>query len=208
MLRVVGLGPGDPELLTIKAIRLLSKADVIYVPRSSRSEASLAKNIVLKYARGRVVELPFDMGGVREEQLREIAKIISSGENAVYAVLGDPSLYSTFGKIRKYVDRPVEYVPGVSALISCSLRAGVELAVGDMAVAIVPASRADLLKEALRLFDVVVVAKANRNIELLNELLSSHGGYAVRRCYMEGEAVSNRITWSDYFTTVYLWRAR
>ncbi|MEM4438992.1 MAG: cobalt-factor II C(20)-methyltransferase, partial [Pyrobaculum sp.] len=146
--------------------------------------------------------------GVREEQLREIAKIISSGENAVYAVLGDPSLYSTFGKIRKYVDRPVEYVPGVSALISCSLRAGVELAVGDMAVAIVPASRADLLKETLRLFDVVVVAKANRNIELLNELLSSHGGYAVRRCYMEGEAVSNRITWSDYFTTVYLWRAR
>ncbi|MEM1637271.1 MAG: cobalt-factor II C(20)-methyltransferase [Pyrobaculum sp.] len=206
MLKVVGLGPGDPELVTIKAAKVLQRADVVFVPKSSRSEASLAKRVLAPYVRGNVVELDFSMGASSAEEARRNAEVISKarGERA-YAVLGDPSLYSTFARLRPYLEEPVEYVPGVSAVLTCSLRAGRELAVGDQAVAIVPATRTDLLKVAAELFDVVVVVKANRNVHFINTLMQGRG-LAVRRCYMEGEAIDRAVTWEDYFTTVYIWR--
>ncbi|MEL9990078.1 MAG: cobalt-factor II C(20)-methyltransferase [Thermoproteus sp.] len=206
MLKVVGLGPGDPELVTIKAARVLERADVVFIPKSTKSEASLARRVLAPFVRGEVVELEFSMGASSAEEARKNAEIISKtpGERA-YAVLGDPSLYSTFARLRPYLEEPVEYVPGVSAILSCSLRAGRELAVGDQAIAIVPATRADLLARAAELFNVVVVVKANKNVELINTLMSGRG-VAVRRCYLEGEAVGGAVAWDDYFTTVYIWR--
>jgi len=209
MLRVIGLGPGDPELVTMKAAKALRGADVVFVPKSTSSEASLARRIVDKYAGGQVVELEFKMGANAPEDYAKAAETVKryEGEKA-YVVLGDPALYSTFAKLLPHIGEPVEYIPGVSAIVSCSLKAGKPLAVGDEAVAIVPATRPELVETALSLFDTVVVVKANKNLGLLNRLLSSHAGAAVRRCYMEGETVSRAVEWSDYFTTVYLWRAR
>jgi len=209
MLRVIGLGPGDPELVTIKAAKALQRADVVFVPKSTSSEASLAKRIVDRYASGQVVELEFKMGASASEDYAKAAEAVKryGGEKA-YVVLGDPALYSTFAKLLPYVDEPMEYIPGVSAIVSCSLKAGRPLAVGDEAVAIVPATRPELVEAALSLFDAVVVVKANKNLDLLNRLLSSYVGAAVRRCHMEGEAVGRAVEGADYFTTVYLWRAR
>lgn len=203
MLRVVGLGPGAADLLTLRAVEALRRAEVVYVPRSSRGE-SLARRIVERYAAGEVVELEVEMGGGTD--WRRLAETITSrrGER-VYALLGDPALYSTFAKLRKYIDEPVEYIPGVSAVVSCSLRAGIELATEGEAVAIVPANRPELIEKAVELFDAVVIVKANTNIELINRLLERARGAAVRRCYMAEEAVAPRIDWRDYFTTVYLW---
>ncbi|AFA39312.1 Precorrin-2 methylase [Pyrobaculum oguniense TE7] len=206
MLKVVGLGPGHPDLLTLAAVKALREADIVFVPRSSRSESSIAKRLVKRYAAGEVVELEFTMGASSAEEVKKNAKAVeAAGGRRVFAVLGDPSLYSTFAKIRPYVKEPVEYIPGVSAILSCALRAGKELATGDDAVAIVPATRPDLLIKAAELFDVVVVVKANRNLDLVNKLMAGRG-VAVRRCYMSEEAISGSVQWEDYFTTAYIWR--
>lgn len=206
MLKVVGLGPGHPELLTLAAAKALREADVIFVPRSSRSESSIARRLVERYAMGEVVELEFTMGASSAEEARRNAKAVETADGRkVFAVLGDPSLYSTFVKVKPYVKEPVEYVPGVSAILACALRAGRELVSGDEAVAIVPATRPDLLVRAVELFDAVVVVKANKNLDLVNKLMVGRG-VAVRRCYMDGEAVSGAVQWEDYFTTAYIWR--
>jgi len=65
-----------------------------------------------------------------------------------------------------------------------------------------------LLEAAAELFDVLVVVKANRNVDVINKLLRRFGGVAVRRCYMENGEVSREVTWDDYFTAAYVWRGR
>lgn len=200
-MKVIGLGPGEPELITVRAMRELESAKVVYVPKSASSEQSLARRIVEKYSRAEVVELEFKMGGSNYEELSRLVE-----KDGVYAILGDPALYSTFAKLRPYIKRPVEYIPGVSAMSSCLLKMGEVLAVGHQAVAIVPAARSELLRKAVELFDVVVVVKANKNIDLINSLAAGRRALAVRRCYLEGERYADRVEWSDYFTTVYIWR--
>jgi precorrin-2/cobalt-factor-2 C20-methyltransferase len=71
---VVGLGPGDPSLVTVKAVEALRRADVVYVPASSRSERSLAERIVRRYTDAEVVVVEFPMGRTTEEELRMIAR--------------------------------------------------------------------------------------------------------------------------------------
>lgn len=203
MFRVVGLGPGSVDLVTIRAAEVLKRADVVYVPKSKRG-AGLARKIVERYTEGEVVELEVEMGG--EKNWAQLAKTIERGRGErVYALLGDPGLYSTFAKLSRYIQEPVEYVPGVSAVISCVLKTGRALAQEGQAVAIIPAERVELIKLAAQYFDSVVVVKANTNIDFINTLLKEKGGAAVRRCYTEEEVVAPYISWSDYFTTVYIW---
>ncbi|MCC6020207.1 MAG: cobalt-factor II C(20)-methyltransferase [Thermoproteaceae archaeon] len=208
MIRVVGLGPGNPSLVTVRAVEILRNASMVYVPASSRSERSLAERIVRAYTSADVVTVEFPMGAAAESLLRDIASKLERAGDAVYAQLGDPALYSTFARLLPYIKSPVEFVPGVSSIIACAQYAGRVLVSRDQAVAIVPASRRDLLEAALKLFDVVVAIKANTNIDLLNELLKKFDGVAVKRCYMEGGAVAREISWRDYFTVVYIWRNR
>src|SRR3990170_1185047 len=101
----IGVGPGDPELITLKALNVLEKADIIFAPRAKTKEESLAGEIVEKVLRKKkdICELEFPMTNNREE-LREryfksaelILKKISEGKAAAYLTIGDPLLYSTY----------------------------------------------------------------------------------------------------------------
>lgn len=211
-LYVVGLGPGDPELVTVKAARLLGEADLVFVPYSTGTGRSLAMRVVEAYARrARVVALGFPMGRhVDEAALRGIAETLCSeaakAELPVFAVLGDPTLYSTFGRIRRFADcvEPI-YVPGVTAATACAARAGVELALGDEAVAIVPASRLDVIRASAGLFDAVIVYKGSEGFDEAASALSGYRLVYARRCYMEGEYVGEwrPEDWHrDYFSVL------
>lgn len=199
-MKVIGVGPGDPELITLRAIKELEKAEVVYVPKSTSSEHSLVKRIVERYTQGEVIELEIKMGDADYEKIAR-----SLRENGVYAVLGDPGLYSTFGKLKKYVNTSVTYIPGVSAVLSCPSRVGEVLAVENQAIAIIPAARSELLERAMELFDVVIIVKANRNLDLINRVIAGRKALAARRCFMSEESYANRVGWTDYFTTVYIW---
>ncbi|ACB39251.1 cobalt-factor II C(20)-methyltransferase [Pyrobaculum neutrophilum] len=204
--KVVGLGPGDPKLLTLAAAEALREAEVVYVPASAATERSLAEALVRRFTEAEVRVVEMEMGRADPVRLARSAREL--GDGAVYALLGDPTLYGSFAKLKPYLEAPYVYIPGVTSVTACAARAGVELASGDQAVAVVPASRSDLLEKAAELFDVVVVVKANRNVDLVNELAAGRRALAARRCYMEGEQISERVSWLDYFTTVYIWRGR
>ena len=106
----VGVGPGNPELITVKAVRVIKKADVIFTAASTKNTYSLAVEIASPYIADsvRVEKLSFPMTkDVKEVEAawinnaKQIARELQKGKNAVFLTLGDPTTYSTFGYILK-----------------------------------------------------------------------------------------------------------
>ncbi len=148
----IGCGPGDHELLTLKAARLLRDCDIIFCPTSRKGRESMALSIVKPIINERrvkpeIVELIFPMvkdKSVLEEAWENNARIISErcrGRLAVYLCVGDPSLYSTFSHIHKRLadDIEVEIVPGIASILSFAAEAKISLADGDQILSIIPA---------------------------------------------------------------------
>jgi precorrin-2/cobalt-factor-2 C20-methyltransferase len=129
----LGLGPGDPELLTLKSVRLLKEADTVFVP------GSIAKDLVAPYREA--IVLPFPMTDDEEEIQRcmeknadSIAPVAKNGL-AVLGILGDPNFFSTFSRLcrvvgERYPDIVCTSEPGVSAITAFAAVSGVSLSGG------------------------------------------------------------------------------
>jgi len=210
-LYVVGLGPGDPSLITIKGVNAIKESDVIFVPYSTGSNRSLALSIISPYLKkdAKIITLGFPMAKrVNEEKLKEIGEIICENASSIssFVTLGDPTLYSTFFRISKFVDcvDKVEIIPGVSSVTACASKAFISLAQGDEGIAVVPSSRLDLIELSKGKFETIVVMKGNENLDLIAKLLSPlYTLIYARRCYLDGEKV---MSWDeksydrDYFS--------
>ncbi|MFI5265965.1 MAG: precorrin-2 C(20)-methyltransferase [Chloroflexota bacterium] len=184
-LYAVGLGPGDPELLTIKAQRLLAEADVVFLPVRDEHD-SVAKKIVSGLVDGsRLRELSFRMSRKPEENRQRwqehaatLAGAVGQGQAAVFATEGDPLLYSTFVHVytemrRTHPDLPVEIVPGVSSVTAGAAAAGIPLADDRQRVAIVPATGE--VMHALATFDTVVILKVSMALDVVLKALHTTG---------------------------------
>jgi len=149
----IGVGPGDPELLTLKAYKLLKEVDMIVTPRSSKDKRSLALLTIEGIINERknkpiVVEPVFPMTKDQakldfywEKAREEVLKNTKGCETVAFITLGDPSLYSTFYRfleIFKDVVDEVEVVPGVTSFSACSSIAKAPIAEGNEIVSIVP----------------------------------------------------------------------
>jgi len=213
-LYVIGLGPGDEELITLKAIKILSNVRTIFIPYSTGTNRSLAENIVKKYTgnNSRLILLGFPMSkNVKEEELKELGKKIcgeTREDEAVFVTLGDPTLYSTFFRIKDKIpcEIDIEIIPGVSSITACASRANISLANSDDAIAIIPASRLDKIEKVKEFFDTIIVLKTNENIENLLDLLrSNYNLIYAKRCFMSEEKIiklSEKISDKDYFSMV------
>lgn len=148
----IGVGPGDPELLTLKAYRLLKECNVIFCPTSKKGKESRAYSIVKgiideRSIKPEVIELVFPMvkdKSILEETWKSNAKAIADrcSEKSVYLCVGDPSLYSTFSHLYKHLksyDIEVEMVPGIASMLSFAAEAKISLADGDQILSIIPA---------------------------------------------------------------------
>jgi len=184
----VGVGPGDPDLLTRKAERVIREAAVIYAPSATSDDASYALSIVEQFLdrdRQEVVVRAFPMtrdqdmlNPLRERAAREIAEHVCSGRDVAFITIGDPLLYSTFQPVfriltEEYPHVPVTFVPGISSMSAAAAAAGLPLALADETVAILPATAdEEKILKALISFDTVVLLKISRAFDRVYEMLT------------------------------------
>ena len=187
----VGVGPGEPELLTLRAHRLLTRSPVVCVPKRGLSEDGYSWGIVkgfLDESRQEVLPLEFPMTkdfarlkGYWERAVEAIWQRLAQGKDCVFITEGDPMVYSTFVYIHrtmreKHPEVDMDIVPGVSSITASAARIGVSLADGDDRIAILPAVYEDeTLRDAFQKFDTVVLVKVNRVIDRLVDILTPLG---------------------------------
>lgn len=222
----IGVGPGDPELLTLKAHRVLNEVDVLCVPESSRERESLA----LKIASGsikkdwEIIRLLLPMTRDRQQlekhwadAAQTINNVLVKGRDVAFITLGDPTLYSTFTYLFEFLKKinpgvAVEIIPGVSAINAISSWMQVPLAEGDEKLAIVPALHAEEeLVKVLGEFDNVMIFKAGKQLEkVINALdqtmLTGKAAFACRYGFEDGffttDINSLRGTKQDYLSAM------
>lgn len=191
----VGVGPGDPELATVKAVRVLHEADVVFVPVLAPELPGRAECVVRAHgvASQRVRRLVFALDDRvegpqwrRQQHWDEAAEQVVGhlrrrGGTAAFATLGDPALYSTFGYLAQSVraglpGAAVRTVPGITALQAAAQAAGVVLAEGAEPLTLLPLARSlDPLAEALRRPGTVVVYKGGRRLGAVREVVAAAG---------------------------------
>ncbi|WP_139488615.1 precorrin-2 C(20)-methyltransferase [Brevibacillus dissolubilis] len=187
----VGIGPGDPELITIKAFRMMKEADVIAYPSKRSGSKSYAYSIVEHYTRGlqkEMLGLIFPMTrdiNVLQKQwgktVEQVYAKLAEGKNVVFVTEGDPNLYSTFIHMAremnsKHPDVPIVTVPGISSVLGAAARIGVPLADGDEQVAIIPAlDDREAMRQALVSHDTVIFLKVAKVLDLIIDLLDELG---------------------------------
>lgn len=182
----VGCGPGDPDLLTLKAINIIKNADVIYTPTARENKPSVALSIVEKFLaekteiRQLVFPMVKDYEKLREHwktNAKEIADAVRNGKKAVYLTVGDPSLYSTWIYIHRemcknYRDIEIEIVPGITSIFSFSAEIKTPIGEGEEIIGIIPACyNLDRLKIAAECCDTLVFLKDGRYFNNVIDIL-------------------------------------
>ena len=187
----VGVGPGDPELLTRKAERIIREVRVICAPTASPLDSSYALSIVepfLDRDRQEVIiqifPMRMDQAGLEEfweTAAAEAAEKVRQGKDVAFITIGDPFLYSTFLYLyrifrEKYPDIPLEVVPGISSINAAAVAAGFPLGMASERIAIIPAAfEQENLTKTLLEFDTVVLMKMSRVFDGIYELLQELG---------------------------------
>ncbi len=214
----VGVGPGDPELMTLKAVRLIRDNDVIAVPGRT-AEVSVAYRIaagaVPEISGKELVPLFMPMTGDREV-LREAHKncaetlksYLAAGKDVVYLTLGDPTVYCTFAYLQPLLEEDgfgVEYVSGIPSFCAAAARLGIPLTEGDEPLRVIPANFSD---DGLPLPGTCVLMKSGSRMAAVKDALRRSGRdvRAVENCSMENERVYRGVEeipdCSGYFTLV------
>ena len=191
-LTCVGCGPGDPELLTVKAVNAIKNADVIMCPTSKEGKPSIALSVVSSLIdqdkKPEIVNLVFPM--TKDKDILEntwqknsqiIAESVFSGKKVVYLTVGDPYLYSTWIYLHreisvKHPDINITVIPGIVSMFTFASKIGISLAEGAEKMAVIP-SCYDLskVKEIAKNCDTMVFLKDGRYFDQVINLLREAG---------------------------------
>lgn len=209
----IGVGPGDSELLTLKAARILSEVDVVLAASSSKNEYSRSLDIARGHIREdcEVIRLKYPMtrdDGVLEKAWKEnadiAADILEKGRSAAFLTLGDPLIYSTFGYMmqtlaRFYPEYDIEVVPGVTSYQAAAAKTRTVLVESGQNLLLTSGVASEEgLRKSLSLCDNAVILKAYRNfVDLRGAVEGLNGKYNskfVSRLGMDGEQIFDKIT--------------
>ncbi len=204
----IGVGPGDPDLITLKAVKILQRVSCVFAAASSRNSHSLAERTISPHLREDtpVVRLNFPMTRDRtklteawEKNARSIMKVLETGEDAALITLGDPMTYSTFGYIMRTMTSqtplvPIRIIPGITSFQAASAATGWVLAEGEESFAVVSGALGpDRLREVLEHTDTVVILKVYRQyrkiMEALKELDMTGRSVLVSQCGLSDEKI-------------------
>ncbi|MBE6496858.1 MAG: precorrin-2 C(20)-methyltransferase [Methanobrevibacter sp.] len=204
----IGVGPGDTELLTLKAARILKTVPVVFSPKSAKEKESIALSIVrpiLKerkdYKRLMLVEPIFPMIEDKEELEKVwtsasemIAQYLDSGRDVAFITLGDSSVFSTYSYVQKKLAGryEIETVPGITSFTACAAARNKALVEQNQILTIVPKID-DRLEQVLEYSDSVVLMKASRNTSELEKTIEEKERpkeiYSVQNCTRESEKI-------------------
>lgn len=225
VLYAVGVGPGDPDLITLKAVKALNSAAVVFAAASTKNDYSLALSIAAPHMRPDtpVERLGFPMTkdaavleAAWQANAQAVLTALDQGRGCAFITLGDPMTYSTFLYLWRtmralHPDVRVEIVPGVSSVQASAAAAGIGLVESGENLAILsgvddPAR----LRKALEACDSAVILKAYRSYPKLLELLRSMGladkAVLVSRCGLDGQSIQRGLTECDghppYFSLI------
>lgn len=207
----VGVGPGDPELITVKAVRVIKEADIIFTAASTKNTYSLAVEIASPYISpcAQIEKLSFPMTKEVEEveaawihNAKQIARSLKQGKNAVFLTLGDPTTYSTFGYILKKMDcimpeADIETIPGITSFHAASARLNRILVEGEESLLVTSGAFGGDRIRHINGIENVAIVKAYKNIKDINKALKETGlskkCVAISKCGRKDEQIIENI---------------
>jgi precorrin-2/cobalt-factor-2 C20-methyltransferase len=208
----IGIGPGDPELITLKGARLISACRNLFAPKARTAADSVALDIArpLLPPGARIEELLFPMTADPEELARRwdaaaarIAMVLTAGEDACFLTLGDPLLYSTYIYLLRSLRKNlpglnIVTVPGIMAFGAAAALTGFPVGEGRAPVTIVPAAD-DLtaVRQALKTGGTVVLMKIGQRLPEVLRVLEAEGllgrGVFVSHATMAGQRIETDL---------------
>jgi len=205
----IGVGPGDPELITLKAKNVLESVRYVFTPISGKGKKSIAYSIAKKFISpdATVESLIFPMTTKQtvcekawEENAMKIVAVIEKGNDAAFITIGDPMTYSTYGYLLKKIKsmypevRPIT-VPGVPSYLAGAASANLPLSEGNEVLTLIPGNTSsEKITKLLSLSDKAIFLKHHKKTKNLCEVLQEMNLYDkaiyVSRCGFEDQVVT------------------
>lgn len=222
----IGVGPGDADLITVKAVKLLGAVDIIFTAASTKNDFSLAINIVRPHLPKNVEirTLSFPMTKDAEvtdnawvENAATVAMEVIAGRDAAFLTLGDPLTYSTFGYLLKkmkqlYPEIPIEVVPGITSYQAAAARINTPLAEAEESLLVTSgAMGGENVRKLEGKVENVVLLKVYKNtadiVEALGDSDMLSNGVAISNCGRDNESIVEDLNElidkkPDYWTLV------
>ena len=181
----VGVGPGDSELLTVKAVNAIKNADVIIAPKTEKKDGSVALTIAEPYiSNAEIVYQTFPMvkhfeesKEIFEQNTNQILDFLRAGKNVAFLTLGDPMFFSTYIYIYRLLKKSganIETIPGIPAFLAIASHIGRAAAYGNDIITIIPATaQKEKIVDALRVSDSAVLMKVYKNFAEIVDTLDA-----------------------------------
>lgn len=215
----VGVGPGDPELLTLKAVHVLKECDILAIPADNKESCTafgIVKDVVENIDQKECIYLEFPMTKDKEilekshdkivEQVEEKLKL---GKQIAFITLGDTTIYSTFMYLYHRIKKlgyDTEIINGIPSFCAIAAKLGISLGEADEEIHIIPATYGVL--NACNYEGTKILMKAGRKLEEIKGISKDKNCYLamVENCGLEDEKIAvgyeNIETTAGYYTTV------
>lgn len=220
----IGVGVGDPELMTVKAVRALEESDVVILPRANTKNYSTAFEIAKRYMKDDIEKVFVDFTTVDDDKTREddrieyakiVNKCVEEGKTMSFITIGDPMTFSTFVYVMELLEKKIEVesIPGITSFASVTSRLNTPLVMGDETLKIVPVSKDTDIVNEIETADNIIFMKVTRNLERLKEAFRNTGNMEnvvlISNCGKDSEKIFYNledITRDDisYFSTILL----
>lgn len=208
----IGVGPGDPELITMKAAKILTKVDIVFAAASTKNHHSLAVNIAKPHipesTRVEMLRFPMTKDKTKSKKAWQahsltIINELERGNNVAFLTLGDAMTYSTFGYIMQHIQAAaphlkIKVVPGITSYQAAAASLNTPLVEGEESLMVVSgAEGGDRLREFTGKPENVVFLKAYRNVKDISDALDEIGTYnssvGVKNCSHPDQEVIRNI---------------
>jgi precorrin-2/cobalt-factor-2 C20-methyltransferase len=222
----IGIGPGDPDLITLKAVKILEKIDILAIPESKKEKGSVAYQIAKPFLKKNIETITLVFPMIIDEQKKEIIRKenaekikleIDKGKNVAFLTLGDPMIYSTYIYLLENLKSNnilIQTIPGITTFSAISAKLGIPIVKGDEKFGVISSFDKETEK-ILELFDCLVFMKIsaykNELIKILKKI--NRKFYLVSNVGKENEKIISDIgefenEETTYFSTMILFKGR